>query len=52
MIDWETVAVLYALLPVDAIVVGYLTAWFLVRNIKKMWAKEEAKKKWKWPWSA
>jgi hypothetical protein len=47
--DWGTVAVVAVLMPVDALAVGYMTAWFFARRVVKAWnAKEQQKKKWPW----
>lgn len=52
MTDWATILILAAFLPVDALVVSYLMAWFLARRIAQIWQAEQAKKKkkpwWKW----
>jgi hypothetical protein len=49
MTDWETIGIISLILPVDAVIVSFLMAWWLKRMLKDFW-KEKPKKRFRWPW--
>jgi hypothetical protein len=49
IVDWETIGIISAILPVDAVIVSFLMAWWLKRMLRNVW-KQEKKKAFRWPW--
>ena len=50
MTDWETIGIISLILPVDAVVVSFLMAWWLKRMLRNVWKQEQKKKPFRWPW--
>lgn len=48
MVEWDTVGVISLILPVDALLVSYLTYYWLSRKLKKIWREEQKNKKHWW----